>query len=446
VKIVLISTYELGRQPFGLASPAAWLRERGHQVTCADLAVGSLPSLEIREARLMAFYLPMHTAARLAGPVIERVKRLNPSAHLCGYGLYAPLAEEHLRALGVSTFIGGEFEAELVKLAARLSSADGAFDGSSIVILDKLKFLPPDRTGLPGLARYPKLVVDGVKRRVGYTEASRGCKHLCRHCPVVPVYNGVFRVVQSDAVLEDVRRQVAAGAEHISFGDPDFLNGPSHARRIVESLHREFPALTYDATIKIEHLLNHRELLPVLRDTGCLFVISAVESIDDEVLSKLEKGHTAAGFGEVVGLFRETGLTLAPTFIPFTPWTTREGYTSLLRTIMELDLVENVAPVQLTLRLLIPAGSRMLELEDVAAVTGDFDPAALVWRWKHRDPSVDALASDALHVVNEGTKTGASRRQMFRSLWELAEDQPLPDNFDLMPRTVIPYLEEPWFC
>jgi len=42
LKIVLISTYELGRQPFGLASPAAWLRADGHQVTCADLARGPL--------------------------------------------------------------------------------------------------------------------------------------------------------------------------------------------------------------------------------------------------------------------------------------------------------------------------------------------------------------------------------------------------------------------
>src|SRR5262249_49185832 len=151
------------------------------------------------------------------------------------------------------------------------------------VSLTRQQFLVPDRTGLPPLSSYAQLVVNGATRRVGYTEASRGCKHWCRHCPVVPVYRGAFRIVQAAVVLADIRRQIAGGAEHITFGDPDFFNGPGHAVRIVEALHQEWPWLTYDVTIKIEHLLRHRNLLPVLKTTGCLFVTSAVESLDDPV-------------------------------------------------------------------------------------------------------------------------------------------------------------------
>ena len=75
-------------------------------------------------------------------------------------------------------------------------------------------------------------------------------------------------------------------------------------------------------TIKIEHLLKHRDLLPRLKTTGCLFVISAVESINDRVLELLDKGHTRADFVEAVRLTRDAGLTLTPTFVTFTPWTT----------------------------------------------------------------------------------------------------------------------------
>lgn len=439
MNVVLVSTYELGRQPFGLASPAAWLRERGHTVTCADLSVGALPALEVRGANLVAFYLPMHTATRLAVPAIARVRQLNPDAQLCCYGLYAPINEEYLRSLGVSAILGGEFEASLAALA------DGA-GKLPVVSMDRLAFRTPDRTGLPILSRYPKLVDGGEKRRVGYTEASRGCKHRCRHCPVVPVYDGTFRIVQPDVVLEDIRRQVVAGAEHISFGDPDFLNGPAHARRIVDSLHREFPRLTYDITAKIEHLLARPELLPVFRETGCLFVISAVESIEDDVLARLEKGHTRADFVAVAEAFRRESLTLAPTFIPFTPWTTVEGFRNLLATIASLDLVGNVAPVQLTLRLLISSGSRLLELDDVQAVTDGFDPAALVWRWRHPDPSVDRLARDVLAIVHDGTKRHDSRHDIFARLWEHASGSPPPPDFHLIARTTIPYMEEPWFC
>jgi radical SAM superfamily enzyme YgiQ (UPF0313 family) len=446
MKVVLISTYELGRQPFGLASPAAWLRARGYEVLSADLSLSPLPRQTVREAGLVAFYLPMHTATRLAGRVIGQVRDLNPDAHLAGYGLYAPLCEEHLRSLGVSTIIGGEFEAALADLADSLAAGRQNGTAATLVPLERLQFLTPDRSGLPGLERYAKLVTGEGERTVGYTEASRGCKHLCRHCPVVPVYQGAFRVVRQDVVLDDIRRQAAAGAQHITFGDPDFFNGPTHALRIVEALHREFPGLTYDVTVKVEHLLRHSNALPILKETGCLFVTSAVESVDDAVLQKLEKGHTRRDFHEVVERCRSAGLLLNPTFIAFLPWTTRAGYLELLSVLRELDLIEQVSPVQLALRLLIPAGSRVLELEDVRRLVSEFDPGALAWKWSHADPTVDQLARAALAAVHRGQKSGRPRREIFAEVWKLAAGEPLPVEPDLLPRAAVPYLNEPWYC
>lgn len=440
MKVVLISTYELGRQPFGLASPAAWLRARGHQVVCADLAVGVLPIAQLHDAGLVAFHLPMHTATRLALEAMRRVRLVNPQVPLCAYGLYAPLNEELLRAAGVTTIIGGEFEEALVRLAG------GEFSAGTFVPLDRLQFLTPDRAGLPSLSRYAKLDVGGEQRLVGAVEASRGCKHLCRHCPIVPVYKGVFRVVQQDVVLADVRAQVAAGAQHISFGDPDFFNGPTHAVRIVEALHREFPDVTYDVIIKVEHLLKHRDLLPVLRDTNCAFVTSAIESIDDAVLEKLEKGHTRRDFYEAASLFRTLELTLSPTFIAFLPWTTRASWRELLAVIRELDLIDQTSSIQLALRLLITANSRLLELEDVRKVAGPFDPVSLAYPWHHTEAEVDALARKALQIINEDQKLGATRRRTFSRLWRLAEGEPLPEDFSLMPRATVPFLNEPWYC
>ena len=441
VNVLLISTYELGHQPFGLASPAAWIAERGHQVVCADLGVESLDTNVVRKADLVAFYLPMHTATRLAAKVIEKVRGMNPAAHICCYGLYAPLNESYLRSLGAGTILGGEFEAGLVSLLDRLQ--DGAsVQTEPLISLDRMKFRVPLRSGLPPLEKYARLQLAGSSKPTGYTEASRGCKHLCRHCPVVPVYQGSFRVVQPEVVLADIRQQVAAGAGHISFGDPDFFNGPTHAMRIVDELHREWPGVTYDATIKIEHLLKQRELLPRLRETGCLFVTSAVEAVDDRVLAKLDKGHTRADFIEVASEFRSAGLTLAPTFIPFTPWTTRESYHELLQLLMQLDLVEHVAPVQLALRLLIPRGSRLLELDDVQAAIRFFDEPALLYRWQHPDAHVDELAAEALRIAaSRGT-----RREIFRSLWNLVSERPLSDSFILTPPAAIPHMDEPWFC
>jgi Radical SAM superfamily len=446
VRVLLLSTYELGRQPFGLASPVAWLRNAGADVTCLDLARQPLDDDALRTAELAAFYLPMHTATRLAIPVIRRTRQINPAAHLCAFGLYAPVNAGFLRKLGVQTLLGGEFEEGLVSLVRSRPAP--------LISLARQRFLPPDRCGLPPLTRYAQLVLPGGARRtVGYTEASRGCKHLCRHCPVVPVYQGTFRIVQREVVLEDIRRQVAVGAQHITFGDPDFFNGVRHAVELLLALHHEFPDVTYDVTTKIEHLLRHCVYLPLLRDTGCAFVVSAVESVDDYVLQHIfEKGHTRADFVRVVRLFRETGLVLAPTFIPFHPWMTLDRYQELLAAIADLDLIEHVSPVQLAIRLLVPEGSRLLELPEARASIGEFDETALSYMWAHPDPRVDQLQHDLEAMIARAVTAKQDRRTIFRRAWEMLHEaqglhvRPLPDIPPGRPRVTIPYLTEPWYC
>jgi radical SAM superfamily enzyme YgiQ (UPF0313 family) len=455
--VLLISTYELGRQPFGLASPAAWLRAAGNEVRALDLSRDSLDEDAVRAARLICFYLPMHTATRIAMSVIPRVRELNPSAQLCAYGLYAPVNAQLLRKMGVATILGGEFEEGLVSLSRRLT-AEGPGAQPQVepeISLARQKFLVPEREGLPPLERYARLTLpDGSTQVVGYTEASRGCKHLCRHCPIVPVYNGAFRIVQQEVVLEDIRRQVAAGAQHITFGDPDFFNGPAHALAIVRELHREHPALTYDVTIKVEHLLRHDDELRALRETGCAFVTTAVESLDDRVLALLDKGHTRADFLRVVESMREAGLFLVPTFVAFTPWLTLESYEDLLRTLARLDLVESVPPVQLAIRLLIPDGSRLLELPEVRALAGPFDEQALTWRWRHPTPRVDQFQRDLEGVIARLSKSGGSRPAIFAEAWKLLHQvmkreepvESLPATPLIAARCTIPYLTEPWYC
>lgn len=459
VAVLLVSTYDLGRQPFGLASPAAWLRSAGFEVATCDLSRERLDESAVRAASLVGFYLPMHTATRLALPVIDRVRRQNPAAALAAFGLYAPLGRDLLRLHGVAHILGPEYEPDLLALArscepiaatdtsgARsiLERQDARRERGEVGSLPRVSFRVPDRSSLPPLSRYAGLrMPDGTVRLAGATDATRGCKHRCRHCPIVPIYDGRFRAVPVDIVLADIDQQVSAGAQHITFGDPDFFNGPAHARRIVEALHARHPDVTYDVTIKIEHLLAHRDLLPLLTRTGCLFVTSAVESLDDRVLALLEKGHTRADFLEAAALCRRAGVALAPTFVAFTPWTTLETYADLLETIERLDLVENVAPVQWTLRLLVTPGSRLLELDEIRTKIGAFDSRTLTYPWAHDDPRVDALQRDVMRLV--ARSAGASRRELFEKICERAglarARRPV-----LPSRATVPYLDEPWYC
>ena len=445
--VLLISTYDLGRQPFGVASPLAWLRRAGIGAHAVDLSRDPLQTDTVTAAGLVAFYLPMHTATRLALPVIDRVRAINPQATICAYGLYAQLNEALLRQHGVSVILGPEAEAELVAVASAGAKAPAL---QTSALLPRLAFIQPDRAGLPSLDRYASLQMpDGSRKVVGATEATRGCKHRCRHCPIVPVYDGQFRVVPVDVVMADVRAQVEQGATHITFGDPDFFNGPTHARRVIDALHREYPHVTYDVIVKVEHLLAHRDLLPQLAATNCLFITSAVESVDDHVLARLEKGHTRADFVAAAQLCRSAGLTLIPTFVAFTPWTTIDNYRDLLDVVEDLDLVEHVAPVQWSIRLLVTWQSRLLELPDIVALVGQFDPQSLTYPWKHPDARVDDLQRRVMELV--GTRMTESRQAIFNHVRAMAlvrsTAQQITRSTDApAPRTSVPYLNEPWYC
>jgi radical SAM superfamily enzyme YgiQ (UPF0313 family) len=444
-RIVLVSPYELGRQPFNLAQPAAWFGRADIVVACVDLSQQKLDPDTFAHADYVAIYLGMHTATRIAAAALPKIRALAPHARIAAFGLYAPVNAAWLKGLGVEAIFGGESEPDLLAWVQ-----SGVAPANAVVRHSKIDFLLPDRSGLPELTRYAKLILaDGTEKITGFAEASRGCKHLCRHCPVVPVYEGKFRVVPVDTVIADIAQQVAVGAAHISFGDPDFLNGPTHALKVAEALHARFPDLSWDATIKVEHLLNHADLLPRLRQCGLLFIVTAVESVDDAILDHLAKGHTHADFEAVLAHCRALGIALAPTFVPFTPWTTLAGYRDLLAALLKLRLVEAVPPVQLAIRLLVPQGSYLMRLPEFAARVGAFDDAMLGYPWQAEDPRVDALQAGIMAWVMDAEKAALPRAEVFAGIWArthaaLGEVPPPLDPAQF--GEPIPHHSEPWYC
>jgi radical SAM superfamily enzyme YgiQ (UPF0313 family) len=455
--ILLVSCYELGHQPLALASPLAFLERAGFAPAALDISVSPFEAGAAARARLVAISVPMHTALRLGVRVAEAVRQINPGCHVAFYGLYASLNAEYLLAHGGDSVIGGEFEEALVALARALGEGHGGpVEGvwqrgrPAPPVLRRLAFPRPSRRALPRLKKYAHLEADGERRQVGYVEASRGCLHRCLHCPIPPVYGGRFFVVPKEVVLEDVRGLVEEGAAHITFGDPDFLNGPGHSLAILRAMHGEFPRLTFDFTAKVEHILARAALFPELRGLGCLFVVSAVESLSDVVLGHLEKGHTAADVGRALGIVRGAGIAFRPTWVAFTPWTTAADYLEMLDFVEREELVDHVDPVQFTLRLLVPPGSALLQRQAIRPHLGALDPASFSHRWTHPDPRMDRLQEESARLVEAAAAAGEDPGLTFHRLRALAARAlgtavpapraPAPDR----PRP--PRLSEPWFC
>ncbi len=458
MRVLLLSTYELGHQPLNLARPAAVLRSAGHEVRCLDLAVEPLDEASVAWAALVGISVPMHTATRLGIRLAHRVRTLNPATHIAFYGLYASLNAENLLGRVADSVVGGEFEQPLTHLADALGaglsqpSLEGVQVQPGVAVppfLGRLSFGLPDRRGLPHFDRYARLDDGYTRKLVGYLEASRGCAHHCLHCPIPPVYEGRLRIVQQEVVLQDVRQLVEMGAQHLTFGDPDFFNGVKHSMRLVQAIHAEYPGLTFDATIKVEHLLEHRVLLPLLRENGCIFVVTAVESVDDLLLSTLDKGHSRADVELALGLARASGLTLRPTFLPFTPWLSLEGYLGLLDFIEGHDLVGAVDPVQLAVRLLVPRGSSLLQSPALAPYLSGFDEETLSYRWVHPDPRMDALQQDVAAIVEDAARSDQTGPTTFSRVRARTLDVLGAPPRRLVPvaaSAAVPRLTEPWFC
>lgn len=458
--ILLISCYELGHQPVGIAMPIGFLERAGYAPAAIDLSVEKLDLEKVARARFIGISVPMHTALRIGARVLERVRAVHPACHVVFFGLYASLNENYLLEHGADSVIGGEYEGPLLALVDRL--AGGAADAAHPIggvsrgeerqspLRAHLPFAVPSRQGLPSLEKYAALEENGVRRRAGSVEASRGCRHLCRHCPIPPVYEGRFFLVPCETVLEDIRNLVRLGATHISFGDPDFLNGPNHSLRIVRAMHEEFPELTFDFTAKVEHLLKHRALIPEFAALGGRFIISAVESLSDTVLAHLVKNHTRADVLDALKIVRGAGMALRPSLVPFTPWTALDDILDLFDFVEKEGLIDHLDPVQYTIRLLIPPGSLFLKEASMAPYLGPLIQEAFTHQWTHPDPRMDLLQKTMSKAVEEGAEEDAML--IFYRLKEIAlairegrsprrVDVPIDPNRPKPPR-----LTEPWFC
>jgi len=453
--LLFVSCYELGHQPLGVALPLAFLERAGFAPDVLDIAVEPFDPDKVARARFIGISVPMHTALRLGVRVAERVREINPAAQICFYGLYAALNSEYLLAHGADFCIGGECETPLVALVEALECRrGGAIDGgiprgaAPRPFLQRLPFPGPTRRALPALEKYARLEHNGNRRVAGYVEASRGCLHLCTHCPIPPVYGGRFFIIPLEIVLEDVRRQVGSGATHITFGDPDFLNGPGQALKVVRAVHAEFPELTFDFTAKVEHILERRTLFPELGRSGCLFVITAVESLSDTVLAILEKGHTRADVVRALEVVRAAGIALRPTWVAFTPWTTRDDYQEVLAFIEEHGLIDHVDPVQYTIRLLVPPGSYLLDRPALKPYLGALDQASFSYRWTHPDAGMDQLQREVSALVEKDTQAGIDPAWTFYCVRALAEGRDPATVFPTLApdRLRAPRLSEPWFC
>jgi hypothetical protein len=488
MRVLLLSTYELGHQPLGIAGPAAALEASGHLTRGVDLAVSDLPAETLKWANAVAISIPMHTATLLALEAVASVRSQRPAIPVAWHGLYAPALVGNDLVLPDDLLVAGDAVpavlAWLESLSGEQASGSGGQNpveaggqnpveaggqnpveagespatggGTVLIALGPPRSIGPAsrplRRDLLPLAGYARLLHQNREVVAASVEASRGCNHRCRHCPVASIYHGRSRPVETEAVLDDIAQVVVAGAGHVSFADPDFLNRPRHALDVARRLHEAFPSVTFDATVKVEHILAHREVWPELAASGLIFIVSAFESVDDRVLTLLDKGHTAEDEATALEVVRTAGIELRPSWLPFTPWTSLASVGALLQFSADQDLVWSTDPVQYSIRLLLPTGSLLLERPDEVLAQSLRGVGGGSTKWVAASRGLDdlqlAVAARAEAADDEPIDV------TFSAIWDLARragaplaaTPPQPSVAAWLPPAQRPRLSESWFC
>ena len=444
MRLLLVSTYELGRQPVHIASPVSALGAAGIEVSAVDLAVEPWDPALLEGVDAVAFSVPMHTAMRLAGAIAGEVRALRPELPIAFYGLYAGVGPDHLVGDGPTASIAGEYEPGLVAWARKVEGGDGGAVAERHV--GRSDFHRPDRSGLPAHDQYARLEWMGGARLAAAVEASHGCRHRCRHCPIPVVYDGRMRVVGAKPVLADIDQLAADGIEHITFGDPDFLNAPRYSLDLLRAAHADHPGLTFDVTVKVEHILGHLSTWPEMASLGVLFVVSAFESTDRRTLEILDKNHTVSDMAEAVTVLRSAGIHVRPTWLPFLPWTTPGDLVDIVSFIDHHELWSATDPVQLAIKLLIPRGSLLETHPAVTPHLSAYLPESLTWAWEFQHAEAKTLHADLDAIAADGSDCDAEARDTL-SLMRDRVARSAGVSSPTMPESApTPRLTESWFC
>ena len=428
MKILLLSFYDLGKQPKIISELYKKLDNGSNQIDIVDYSIEE-KDLTLDNYDVLGIYASMHTASVLAEQYLRDRKLPNK---LFVFGLYANVFSEMFSDFqSIHSFDSDELESLLeVQLNPNYS----------------FKHSVPDRTILPSITDYSH-IVDGSNNLIaGSVETTYGCKHECTHCPVPIEFKGMFKTFGTEKIITDVTNQVEEGAKHISFNDPDFFNGPKHALKILQLLNEKHPSITYDSTIKVEHILKYPDYFQELKNLNMLFVISAFETTNDHVLNILQKNHSFNDLNKAVELSLENNIDIRPTWMPFSPWTEQNDLISIIKLIENYKLRETVDPIQLTIKLLVPKNSLILKKPEMKEYLLDYDPASFSYAWQYKFPNIDNIQNELFtYVLQHESENEYTQYLGLVDILESHTNETLL-NSEKYSQRIVPKLSETWFC
>ncbi|MGC4086565.1 MAG: radical SAM protein [Polyangiaceae bacterium] len=262
-----------------------------------------------------------------------------------GFARRAYAIADAYRALGVRVVCGGPHASYWVEEA--LEHADAVVVGEAESVWQKLlgdaergtlarvyKGEPVSLEGLP-TPRYDLLESSFIVRRV--LQATRGCPFHCSFCSV-PDFNPGFRTRPVAEVVRDIE---AVRFPHffqeklVWFWDDNLLVQRRWAKQLLSAMVGLDRWWLTQASIDI---VKDRELLDLMRRSGCIGIFLGIESLDADALQSVDKRQNQVrAYREAVQRLHEHGICVMAGFISGFDTQTRESIVSVAERLNELE-------------------------------------------------------------------------------------------------------------
>lgn len=332
-----------------LASLAAPLLKAGHYVKILDLSIkNNLPGT------LKNFnpdYVGITSTTFLFNEVIkisELVKKHNKNIKIIIGGSHpSALPKKCLKDSKADIVMIGEGDYRLLSIVngKNLKQIEGIYyKKANKILYNKYKGQIEDLNSLPfpawelfDLSKYKSPKLTAKKSPVGPIETSRGCIFNCKYCNK-SVFGRKFRTKSINRVVDEMAYMLNIGFKEIYVYDDCFTIDIKRAKKICDEIIRRKLKFNWNLCNGIRVDTVDKELFKKMKQAGCYRISFGIESGEQKILDRINKGITLKQIKKSIKLAKKAGIETLGFFMIGLPGDTIKSMEKTIKLAKELEV------------------------------------------------------------------------------------------------------------
>jgi len=311
-------------EPLGLEAIAGSLPE--HQIKILDLRLENQLPKVLQDFQPdfcginCSFTIDVYQTREIA--TVIKAWRQNVPVFIGGH--HASLSPEDFFCPAVDGVVIGEGETTARALIQALEGGEdlGSIPGLALNEASRIRYTPErplilnlDELPFPArhlTHRYRYHYYLGFQKPFSIMETARGCPYRCDFCSVWKFFQGKCRLKSPERVLDEIK---TIRDKFIFLADDNFLLSVPRAKRIAQLVIENRIKKHFMFQARSDSIVQHPEVIPLLRKAGFWKVYIGFEKIDEEALNLLNKHNSVQNNEEALKILRAHGMEVIASFI-----------------------------------------------------------------------------------------------------------------------------------